>query len=99
MVDLEWTTSGQQHRSRDVRLWFSSTEIGHLGFVVLSDSDLSRSIFDALDEALPNDDCELVWRVEVDDGWGRAHFVTVWSGSAVMPAARSARSFMLSWPG
>ena len=46
----------------------SSTEIGHLGFVVLS--DLSRTIFDALDEALPNDECQLVWRVDVSEGWG-----------------------------
>ena len=55
----------------------SLTEIGHLGFVVLS--DLSRTIFDALDETLPNDDCQLVWRVDVAEGWGGAHFVTVCS--------------------
>jgi len=53
------------------------TENGHLGFVVLC--DLSRTIFDALDGALPNDDCQLVWRVDVSEGWGGAHFVTVCS--------------------
>ena len=42
-------------------------------------SDLSRSIFDALDEALPNDDCQLVWRVDVSDDWGGGHFITVCS--------------------
>jgi hypothetical protein len=56
----------------------SSTGIGHVGFVVFT--DLSRSIFDALDEALPNNDCQLVWRVDVFEGWGGAHFVTVCSG-------------------
>ena len=25
------------------------------------------------------DDCQLVWRVEVFEGWGGIHFVTVWS--------------------
>ena len=53
------------------------TENGHLGFVV--PSDLSRTIFDAIDETLPNDDCQLVWRVDVAEGWGGAHFVTVCS--------------------
>lgn len=53
------------------------TENGHLGFVVLC--DLSRTIFDALDEALLNDDCQLVWRVDVAEDWGGAHFVTVCS--------------------
>jgi hypothetical protein len=38
-------------------------------------SDLSDAIFDALDEAIP----KLVWRVDVFDGWGGAHFVTVCS--------------------
>jgi hypothetical protein len=71
------STSRQHHRSSAVRLWFSTTEIGHLGIVVLS--DLSRAIFEALNEALPNDDHQLVWRVEVFEGWGGAHFVTVCS--------------------
>jgi hypothetical protein len=56
----------------------SSTGIGHVGFVALS--DLSGVIFDALDQALPNDDCHLVWHVDVFEGWGGAHFVTVCSG-------------------
>jgi hypothetical protein len=55
----------------------SSPEISHVDPVVLS--DLSRTIFEALDEALPNDDCQLVWRVDVAEGWGGAHFVTVCS--------------------
>ena len=42
-------------------------------------ADLSGAIFDALDEVLPNDDCELVWSVDVFDGWGGAYFVTVCS--------------------
>jgi hypothetical protein len=42
--------------------------------------ELSDSIFDALQDALPNDDCQLVWRVDVFEGWGGAHFGTVYSG-------------------
>jgi len=56
----------------------SSTVIGHVGFVVLS--DLSDTVFDALNDALPNDDSLLVWRVEVFEGWGRILFITVSSG-------------------
>ena len=54
----------------------SSTEIGHLGFVVLS--DLSDTVYDALNDALP--DSHSVWRVEVFEGWARIPFVTVYSG-------------------
>jgi len=56
----------------------SSTGIGHVGFVVLP--DLSDTVFDALNDALPNDDSRLVWRVNVFEGWARIPFVTVCSG-------------------
>ena len=42
-------------------------------------SDLSDTVFDALNDALPNDDSQLVWHVDVFEGWGGAHFVTVCS--------------------
>ncbi len=42
--------------------------------------DLSDTVFDALNDALPNDDSHLVWRVDVSDGWGSTLFVTVYSG-------------------
>jgi hypothetical protein len=40
---------------------------------------MSGAIFDALDDALPNDDCQLIWRVDVFDGWGGTYCVTVCS--------------------
>ena len=43
-------------------------------------TDLSDTVFDALNDALPNDDFHLVWRVDVFEGWARIPFVTVNSG-------------------
>ena len=43
-------------------------------------SDLSDTVFDALNEALPNNDFHLIWRVDVFEGWARIPFVTVCSG-------------------
>ncbi len=42
--------------------------------------ELSDTIFDALNDALPDDDFQWVWRVDVFEGWGGALFVTVYSG-------------------
>jgi hypothetical protein len=56
----------------------SSTENGHLGIVV--PSELSDTVFDALNDALPNDDLHLVWHVDVFEGWAMIPFVTVCSG-------------------
>jgi hypothetical protein len=56
----------------------SSTKIGQLGFVALS--DLADTIFDALNDVLPNDDLHLVWHVDVFEGWASIPFVTVCSG-------------------
>ncbi len=44
--------------------------------------ELSDTIFDALNEALPSDDddSQVIWRVDVSDGWGSTLFVTVCSG-------------------
>ena len=44
--------------------------------------ELSDTIFDALNEALPNndDDSQVIWRVDVSDGWASILFVTVCSG-------------------
>ena len=41
-------------------------------------SDLSDTVYDALNDALP--DSHSVWRVEVFEGWARIPFVTVYSG-------------------
>jgi len=41
--------------------------------------ELSDTIFDALNDALPDDDFQWVWRVDVFEGWGGALFVTVYS--------------------
>ncbi|HLM96749.1 MAG TPA: hypothetical protein VK283_10570 [Acidimicrobiales bacterium] len=41
---------------------------------------LSDAVFDALNDALPNDDSRLVWRVDSFEGWGRTYFITVYSG-------------------
>jgi len=54
----------------------SSTEIDHLGIMVLS--DLSDTVYGALNDALL--DPRSVWRVEVFEGWARIPFVTVYSG-------------------
>ncbi len=43
-------------------------------------SDLSDTVFGALNDALPNDDLHLVRRVEVFEGWAKIPFVTVNSG-------------------
>ena len=43
-------------------------------------SDLADTIFDALNDALPNDDLHIVWHVDVFEGWARIPFVTVCSG-------------------
>ena len=43
-------------------------------------SDLSDTVFGALNDALPNDDFHLVRRVEVFEGWASIPFVTVDSG-------------------
>ena len=42
--------------------------------------ELSDTIFDALNDALPNDDLHLVWHVDVFEGWAKIPFVTVCSG-------------------
>ncbi len=44
-------------------------------------TELSDTIFDALNEALPNDeDSQVIWRVDVSDGWDSVLFVSVCSG-------------------
>ena len=43
-------------------------------------SDLADTIFDALNDALPNNDLHLVWHVDVFEGWAKIPFVTVCSG-------------------
>jgi len=45
-------------------------------------SELSDTVFDALNDALPNDDFQLVWRVDVSEGWAKIPFVTVCSGTS-----------------
>ena len=43
-------------------------------------SDLSDTIFDALNDALPNDDLHLVWHVDAFEGWAKIPFITICSG-------------------
>jgi hypothetical protein len=46
----------------------------------VASQDLSTAVFDALDEALPNEGRHLVQRVKVSEGWGDIHYVNVHSG-------------------
>ncbi len=45
-------------------------------------------MFDALNDALPDDDFQVVWRVDVFEGWARIPFVTVCSGMSRSEAGK-----------
>ena len=42
--------------------------------------NLSASVFDALDATLPNEGHHMVRSVDVTEGWGYVHYVTVYCG-------------------